>query len=251
MTANRARHLTWRTWRTAAQFWTLLVMAVGAGIAAEPQKAGAPPAQTTRDQPPVKDEKLRQELLRRMQNDQDARKAVMALLEKLNGFDPDKVKKTALAPVKRMEEIDHENTDRMKQIVRQFGWPGKSLVGADGANAAWLFVQHADRDRAFQKQCLDLLREAIKKGEATGQQLAYLTDRVRVGEKKKQVYGTQFQWSGGKLETSPIEDAANVDKRRKEVGLPPLAEYLESSRSLFQWPAKSAPGAKDGTPSSK
>src|SRR5262249_61914415 len=102
--------------------------------------------------------------------------------------------------------------------------PGKGLGGPAGPNAAWLLVQHADRDLSFQKRCLGLLKTAAQKGEATGEQLAYLTDRVRVGEKKPQVYGTQLRWVDGKLRPQPIEDEANVDKRRKAVGLSPLAD---------------------------
>jgi hypothetical protein len=63
-------------------------------------------------------------------------------------------------------------------------------------------------------------------GEATGAQLAYLTDRLRVADKRKQVYGTQLVVVGGKFEPAPIEDEASVDRRRREAGLPPLAEYL-------------------------
>ncbi len=55
--------------------------------------------------------------------------------------------------------------------------------------------------------------------------MAYLTDRVRVAEKQKQVYGTQFQEVDGKLEPDPIEDEVRVDTRRQAVGLPPLAKY--------------------------
>ena len=197
---------------------TLLVMAVGLGIAAQPPKMDTSPAATTSK---VKDEKLRQELLRRMQADQQARKPILSNA----GF-------------KRLMKIDQENTDRMKEIVKQFGWPGKSLVGTDGANAAWLLVQHADRDLPFQKQCLALLQAAVNKGEATGRELAYLTDRVRTGEKKKQVYGTQLQLVDGKLQPCPIEDEANVDKRRKEVGLESLAEYLKSSEEILKNRAK-------------
>jgi hypothetical protein len=97
-------------------------------------------------------------------------------------------------------------------------------------------VQHADHDRPFQKQCLSLLTDAVKKGEATGEQLAYLTDRVRVSEKKKQLYGTQLRFVDGDYQPLPIEDEGNVDKRRKELGLSPLADYLKfSEQARKQW----------------
>ncbi len=175
---------------------------------------------------PSTDEKLRQELLGRMQADQEARKAVLSLMQQSKKPESEETKKADPPALKRMKEIDRQNTDRMREIVRQYGWPGKSLVGADGAQAAWMLVQHADHDRPFQKNCLGLLAAAFKQGEATGEQLAYLTDRVRIGEKQQQVYGTQFREVEGKLQPEPIEDEENVDRRRQEMGLLPLADYL-------------------------
>ncbi|GEM_PF-522232 len=125
-----------------------------------------------------------------------------------------------------VERIDAKNTARMKEIVKQHGWPGKRLVGTDGATAAWLLVQHADKDPVFQKHCLELMK-AAPKGEIRMHDIAYLTDRVLVNEGKKQIYGTQFIFKNGKPVPQPIEDEANVDKRRKEAGLPPLAEAMK------------------------
>ncbi len=116
----------------------------------------------------------------------------------------------------------------------KYGWPGKSLVGKDGANAAWLLVQHADRDPAFQKRCLDLMKEAARKGEVSGQELAYLTDRVRVAQGEKQLYGTQFHTVDGRLVPQPIEDEPNVDKRRKEIGLSTMAEYEKLMHEVYK-----------------
>lgn len=177
------------------------------------------------------DEKLRQELLQRMQADQDARKEVLPLLRKYKDVDGDKVKTMDLPAVKRMKQIDRDNTNRMKELVKQ-GWPGKSVVGTDGAQAAWILVQHADHDRSFQKECLSLLREAFKRGEATGEQFAYLTDRVLIGEKQKQLYGTQLREVDGRLRPLPIEDEENVDKRRGELGLTSLAAYLAFAEAI-------------------
>lgn len=142
--------------------------------------------------------------------------------------------KTDVKLAEELSTVDAKNTARMKEIIKEHGWPGKSLVGADGAHDAWLLVQHADRDRPFQKQCLELLREAVAKKEASGKDLAYLTDRVLVGEGKNQLYGTQFITVDGKMQPQPIEDPENVDKRRAEVGLGTLAEYEKRLREVYK-----------------
>jgi hypothetical protein len=168
------------------------------------------------------DEPLRKELLRMVKEDQEARAAI------IHERQPD------AAAVQKVQDIDKKNTARMKAIIDKHGWPGHSLVGKDGAHAAWLLVQHADKDRAFQKRCLQLLERAVQAKEATGVDLAYLTDRVRIGEDKKQVYGTQFREVDGKMEPFPIEDEANVEKRRKEVGLGSLAEYRKRLEEVYK-----------------
>ncbi|HEY8505435.1 MAG TPA: DUF6624 domain-containing protein, partial [Gemmataceae bacterium] len=66
--------------------------------------------------------------------------------------------------------------------------------------------------------------------------LAYLTDRVRVNTGRKQLFGTQMTWESGKLAPKPIEDAARVDQRRAEYGLPPLADYLRRSEEAMRNP---------------
>ena len=129
-------------------------------------------------------------------------------------------------------KIDADNTKWLKEVVKTHGWPGKSLVGKDGARSAWLLVQHADADRKFQRQCLDLITR-LPKGEVAPQHLALLTDRVLLAEGKKQIYGTQFTIQDGKLVPRPLKAPAGVDRRRKAVGLPPLAEYVKLLRKTY------------------
>jgi hypothetical protein len=180
--------------------------------------------QGAKDTPAKKlhDEALRKELLKMVEEDQQARKP----LRGTGKPDP--------AVIRKMEAVDRKNTARLKEIIDRHGWPGRTLVGDKGANAAWLLAQHADRDLPFQKRCLALLKKAVPAGEAAGQHLAYLTDRVLVAEGKKQLYGTQFRTVDGKFEPSPIEDEANVDRRRKEVGLPTLAEYRKVLEKFYR-----------------
>jgi hypothetical protein len=128
--------------------------------------------------------------------------------------------------------IDVGNTDRLREIVREYGWPGVSLVGEEGAEAAWLLTQHADRQLDFQREVLPLLERAVEAGEAKPAHVAYLTDRIRTAEGRCQWYGTQIgDVRDGSAIPWPIEDAENVDDRRRAVGLESLADYLASAVS--------------------
>jgi uncharacterized protein DUF6624 len=168
---------------------------------------------------------LRQELLNRVQQDQAIRNELIS-----KGIqNPDK------ALLARMQTIDSENTARMKTIIKQHGWPGPDLVCKDGTEAAFLLVQHADYE--FQKQVLPLVRQAYQSHKLSGQNYALLLDRVLVRDGKPQVYGTQAKsfdhWKGHEPVLEPIEDEGNVDKRRAEVGLPPLAEYFKMLKEMY------------------
>jgi len=195
------------------------------------------------DQPsPPQDEKLRQELLERVERDQAARKSVTQMLQmnielwqksrksKKELSRTLKIVERSQADIRKLMEINRQNTDWLKEIVEKYGWPGKTLVGEDGAHSARVLVDGAYHDIAFQKKCLDLMKEAVTKKEASHQDFAYLTDRVLIADKKKQLYGTQLTQDGDKLVPQPIEDEEHVDERRKEIGLQPLAEYLESAQ---------------------
>ncbi len=118
------------------------------------------------------------------------------------------------------------NTDRLCEIVDRHGWPGRSLVGEEGAQYAWLLAQHADHQLDFQRRALALLAEAVERGEAAARQLALLTDRVRMNEVKEQLYGTQIAGvDEGVVTPWPVEDPGELDVRRASVGLEPFSEY--------------------------
>jgi hypothetical protein len=117
------------------------------------------------------------------------------------------------------KKVDAEHIVRIKEIVHEYGWPGYRLVGKDGSDAAWLLIQHADRDVDFQQKALGLLGQAVKSGDAGPEGLAYLTDRVRMNTGCPQVYGTQFKIKNGQLVLYPLEDPKTVNERRASVGL--------------------------------
>lgn len=125
------------------------------------------------------------------------------------------------------DEVDQKNTERMKAIVAEFGWPTRSKVGDDGLENAWLLVQHADHDPDFQELCLRLI-SAEPAEEIDRNRVAYLTDRIRVNRKQSQVYGTQFTQPDDYTHVPrPIEDEAHVDERRAEMGLGTMEEGIK------------------------
>ena len=73
-----------------------------------------------------------------------------------------------------------------------------------------------------------MIRQARAEGKVTPGNLATLEDRILIRQGKKQVYGTQLKTDTSGINTLfPIEDEANVDKRRASMGMIPLKEYLK------------------------
>jgi len=116
--------------------------------------------------PPVGEPELRVELLRRAKADQDARHAIVEWMTRRHGGEvaDDAAFEASLDPTRKaeferfaatMRRVDAENAGRLGEIVERHGWPTYSLVGKNGANAAWLLVQHADLSPKFQRRCLD------------------------------------------------------------------------------------------------
>ena len=122
------------------------------------------------------------------------------------------------------------NVTRLREIISKYGWPGRSMVGRDGATAAFLILQHADHET--QVEYLPLVKTAVEAGEFERRHFALLQDQILVAEEKPQIFGTQLYWDDttGKLELFPIEDEAKVYSRREAYGMMPLAEYVERVR---------------------
>jgi hypothetical protein len=133
---------------------------------------------------------------------------------------------------KVIEEKDSINLVIVKAILDKDGWLGADIIGGQGNSTLFLVIQHSDQ--ATQEKYLPMMREAVKNGKAERSSLALLEDRVALGQGKMQIYGSQI---GRDNQTqlyyvSPLADPDNVDKRRAQVGLEPLTEYVQ------QWQIK-------------
>ena len=123
---------------------------------------------------------------------------------------------------------DADNTRWLKQRIAANGWFKRSTYGDAADNAAFLLVQHADQDKPFQKQVLQVLEPLLATQDTRPANYALLFDRVAVGEGRPQRYGSQGRCTGpGTWTELPIENPESVDQRRAGVGLEPMAAYRQ------------------------
>jgi hypothetical protein len=124
--------------------------------------------------------------------------------------------------------VDKMNRDRLKEIIAEFGFPTRQLVGKEAMDGVFLMIQHSDMDPQWQKEQLPNIERAVKQGDMDGQSYAYLYDRIQINSGKKQLYGTQFKFidpATKKIEFSETEDIENLDRRRMDVGMMPMKMY--------------------------
>jgi hypothetical protein len=158
----------------------------------------------------MKDKKLAQEILTRVEREQKVRKAAIGGKAKRADY----------------KKLDHQNTAWLKKVFAENGWPKFSLVGRKAADGVWLMVQHADQDLAFQKYALKQMKKVLdtKPDEASKMRFAYLTDRILSNQKKPLEFGTMYNTKGLVVTPMPTRDPKNVDQRRKAYGIKTTVE---------------------------
>lgn len=163
-----------------------------------------------------------QELATRVSADQ----ALRSRLDFSRMNDPDQKKL-----MQHMGIVDRANTAWLKALLERCGFPDKDKHGEKVQSNAWLLVQHADHDVAFQKYTLSLLEKmAAQRGEPVRRSFAYLADRVAVAEGRPQLYGTQLMAPAEQpcnFDFNTMDDREKVEARRAALGLPPLDIYKE------------------------
>jgi Family of unknown function (DUF6624) len=127
---------------------------------------------------------------------------------------------------KTIAEKDSINLIKIQKILDERGWLGTDIIGEQGNSTLFLVIQHSELP--IQEKYLPMMREAVSKGNASPSSLALLEDRVALRQGKKQIYGSQIvrDQETGEYCLSPLIDPDNVDKRRAEVGLGTLQDYV-------------------------
>jgi hypothetical protein len=136
--------------------------------------------------------------------------------------------------ISEMCVVDRGDTAWLKGEIARRGWPTISRDGKDADNQAWLLVQHADLDPAWQAQMLAMLTELAPKGETNQKNYAYLFDRVAMKHGGPQRYGTQGHCVGPGTWRPDDDEPGDLDARRATVGLPSEADYIAVFKTICQ-----------------
>lgn len=132
------------------------------------------------------------------------------------------------------DSIYKAHKTKLEIILNERGYPGYDVVGKRGEQHFWLMVQHSDFDPQFQQRVLNEMLKQVERNNASAQNYAYLTDRVKLNLGEKQVYGTQVTYNlfTGKAKPKALMEPENVNKNRIKVGLDPLEIYLEEMTKM-------------------
>ncbi|MBV6639987.1 MAG: hypothetical protein KI791_04690 [Cyclobacteriaceae bacterium] len=134
-----------------------------------------------------------------------------------------------------MASLHNRNAQILVEIIDTIGYLTTDKVGKEASEAAWLIIQHAIGQPTFMKKSAKLLAVAVNENKADQIGLAYLTDRIAVLEGRPQLHGTQFDWDqNGEMKPNQYDDIAEVNQRRKALGLNTLEEQTEIIQKKVQ-----------------
>jgi len=138
----------------------------------------------------------------------------------------------------KQNEIYHRNHDinerKIREILDSQGWPSRDIIGEQGNLTICNVLQHSEVE--IRKKYLPIMRKAVEEKELAPRLLARAEDRLATDRGDLQIYGGQMKYypETKSFNVWPVYDPVNIDKRRAEIGLIPIAEHLKN-RFDFDW----------------
>ena len=139
----------------------------------------------------------------------------------------------------KQNEIYHRNHDinekKILEILDTHGWPDKQLIGEEGHLTICNVIQQSSIE--IRKKYLPMMRNAVKEKELAPRLLARAEDRLATDRGELQIYGGQIKYypETKRFNVWPIKDPEHVDRRRAEIGLEPMADFLKNLRNPLEW----------------
>lgn len=133
--------------------------------------------------------------------------------------------------------VDSLNLIIVDNMMTKYGFLGNSLKTDKSRYAMFLILQHSPQK--IRERNMDIIIAAVKNGELSTKNFAYIADRTLDGRKKVQKFGTQYKRvDGNPVLSPPLIDPLNVDEYRKAYGLNSLEDYVKEMKKMEQIPEK-------------
>ena len=126
------------------------------------------------------------------------------------------------------------NIKKVKEILGTEGWPDTTLIGQRGNEIICRILQHSDQET--REYYIPRMKQAVLDKKLAARWLVRAEDRIATDKGELQIYGGQMKWypKTKTFNVWPVYDPVNIDKRRAEIGLIPIAEHLKN-RFDFEW----------------
>lgn len=133
----------------------------------------------------------------------------------------------------KIKQYDIINIAIIEKLIKEYGWINIEKTGKKGLSTVFLVIQHSNL--STQEKYLPTIKMAVSNGKIPSSDLALLEDRIALAQGKKQMYGSQVTMNNhGEFILSPVEDEINLNKRRAEVGLEPIEEYVKHWGMIYK-----------------
>ncbi len=139
----------------------------------------------------------------------------------------------------RQDEIYHKahdiNEKKILDLLETYGWPEVTIIGEQGNLTICNVLQHSSIE--VRKRFIPIMQKAVKEKGLAPRLLARAEDRLATDRGDFQIYGGQIKYypETKSFNVWPIIDPENVDKRRAEIGLGPIADFLANRRHPLKW----------------
>lgn len=158
---------------------------------------------------------IEEELLHMIREDEAVREALAQTGELYHGYHP------------AMEKVHLKHAKRLKEIIDEHGFPTRDHVSEDAVVAALRLILHAISWPEFMRAQEVTLIDLAKAGKVPKMYVAFLVDRIRFYEGRKQVYATNTDWDeNGIMKVSDVEDEEHLNERRATMDLEPLESLV-------------------------
>ncbi|MEH6514973.1 DUF6624 domain-containing protein [Maribacter arcticus] len=126
------------------------------------------------------------------------------------------------------------NIKKIKKILDKYDWPELTQIGEQGNRTICNVLQHADQET--REHYIPLLKQAVLDKKLEPRFLVRAEDRIATDKGELQIYGGQMKYypETKSFNVWPVFDPVNIDERRAEIGLEPIAGFLKN-RFGFEW----------------